>query len=160
MAENRFLVPQYIETEPKILGPITVRQFIIILVAGLIDFIIWKIFETRQQVVGLALIVMVSLILGIVAFARINGQGFHYFFLNLVRTFKRPSLKVWRKQIVKEVVKGDERAPDQAPPTKPMPPKSRLSDLALLVDTGGAYNVELNGEQNNKQQEPLDEMNI
>ncbi len=159
MAENRFLVPQYIETEPKILGPITVRQFIIILVAGLIDFIIWKIFETRQQVVGLALVVTISLIFGIVAFARINGQGFHYFFLNIIRTFKRPSLKVWRKQLAKEIIKGEEIDRGAGIPTKPMPPKSRLSDLALLVDTGGAYNIEFNGDQQ-PAQEPLDEMNI
>ena len=97
---NKFLVPQYIETEPKILGPITVRQFIIMLVMGLVDFILWQIFKGGNQIVGVVVIFLVSVVFVIFAFAKVNGQGFHYFFLNIVRTLKRPSLKSWRKAIL------------------------------------------------------------
>jgi hypothetical protein len=141
---DRFLVPQYIETEPKILGPVTVRQFIIMLVAGLLGFVVWQIFDTLNQIAGAVIIFIQTMIFILFAFAKVNGQGFHYFFLNIVRTLKRPGLKVWKKaEYVK--VREEEMEKRVEVGVKKIPPKSRLSDLALLVDTGGAYNVDMNG---------------
>ena len=39
---EKFLVPQYIDVEPKIMGPITGRQFIEMLIGGFLSFIIYK----------------------------------------------------------------------------------------------------------------------
>ena len=41
-----------------------------------------------------------------------------------------------------------------------MPPQSRLSDLSLLVDTGGAYNVDFAGEEVSQTEEGVEDMNI
>ena len=51
--QNRFLVPQYIDTEPKVIGAIAVRQFILLLVASMIAFMLWKIFENINQLAGI-----------------------------------------------------------------------------------------------------------
>jgi len=56
--ENRFMVPQYIETEPKILGPITIRQFVIILVAGIHGFAVFKIFEFINKKLGIVIVIV------------------------------------------------------------------------------------------------------
>ena len=40
--DQRFIVPQFIDAEDKILGPITVRQFIIMIVGGLLIFAAYK----------------------------------------------------------------------------------------------------------------------
>ena len=138
--ENRFLVPQHIETEPKILGPVTVRQFLEMLSISIVDFAIWKLMGPANEVGAIALIVTLTTIMGIIAFTTINGQGFHYFLLNIFRTLKRPRLKVWKKQVITYV---EEEMPHALPPTphKSLPGRSHLSDLTLLVDTGGAYSV-------------------
>ena len=39
---NQFVVPQFIDVEDKIIGPITTRQFIIMLAAILMDFVAFK----------------------------------------------------------------------------------------------------------------------
>jgi len=155
--ETRFLVPQYIETEAKVLGPITIRQFILILLGAMVDFVIWKIFETSNQALGLGIMLFQTLIWLVFAFTKINGQDFHYFFLNILRTIKRPKLKVWKKTIITALPKEDTPEETKIIPTKAMPPKSKLSDLSLMVDTGGAYNVNL---EKKNMIEGVDDMNI
>lgn len=165
--ENRFMVPQYIEVEAKILGPITVRQFIVMLVAAMNGFIVWKIFELRNQTLGLILTILIVMIYVVFAFAKVNGQNFHYFVLNIIRTFKRPQLKVWKKTNITALPKEPEPEPMEVIARKKLPTKARLSDLALLVDTGGAYNVDLEAKNGNgngngvkTQEKTIEEMNI
>jgi hypothetical protein len=43
---EKFIVPQFIDNEDKILGPLTVRQFLILLGAAVLLFILYKIFAT------------------------------------------------------------------------------------------------------------------
>jgi len=137
---NQFVVPQFIDVEDKILGPITVRQFVIMLVAGLLDFIFYKLFDF-----GLFLIVAIpfTLAAGAVAFIKINGQNFHLFLLNLFQTLRKPATRVWNKVLRASAVKEKMEAPPPPPPP-PAPKKEfigqgKLSELSLLVNTGGRY---------------------
>ena len=95
---EQFVVPQFIDVEDKIFGPITTRQFIILLTAGLLLFIIFKLAD-------IVLFIFLAVLLGglalVVAFVRINGQSFHYFLLNIVQTIRRPSRRLWYKSYTK-----------------------------------------------------------
>ena len=139
---NQFLVPQFIEVEPKIFGPITVRQFIIMIVAVVIIAIEYKLL-TFVTFIASGLVTFV--LFGVVAFVKINGQPFHYFLLNLIQTLKRPRLKIWRKEITLEEIKklltagaGTEIKPEVIP-RKKLFASSHLEELSLVVNTGGAY---------------------
>ncbi|MEK7102620.1 MAG: PrgI family protein, partial [Patescibacteria group bacterium] len=88
---QRYLVPQFIDAEDKILGPITVRQFLILVVAALFSFIIWKLADVALA--GILIFLLVGLAV-IFAFAKINGQVFHIFMLNFVRNKFRPGLRI------------------------------------------------------------------
>lgn len=140
---NQFVVPQFIANEDKILGPITVRQFIIILAGGLLDFIFYKLFDFT---LFLIVVIPFSLIVVVIAFVRINGQAFHLFLLNLFQTIRRARLRVWNKKPRESELR--EYIVKPAPPPPPPPPKkefigrSRLSELTLLVNTGGVYRPE------------------
>src|SRR3989338_4721011 len=92
---QQFVVPQFIDVEDKIIGPVTVRQFLILLVAGLIIFIAYRLADFTLFVIMLALIGGLSLV---VAFVKINGQTFHYFLLNIIQTTKKPSRRLWYKK--------------------------------------------------------------
>src|SRR3990167_10812319 len=88
-------VPQFIDNEDKIMGPITVRQFAIVFVDGLLIFAAYKIFPLTFFIpIGLGL----ALLGGIIGFLKINGQAFHFFILNLVSAMMHSSLMVWRKE--------------------------------------------------------------
>ncbi|MEK7097981.1 MAG: PrgI family protein, partial [Patescibacteria group bacterium] len=96
---DQFVVPQFIDVEDKIFGPVTTRQFVILLVAGLVLFVAYKLADLSLFIFFLATIGGSALIL---AFVKINGQSFHYFLLNLFQTLRRPSRRVWYKMNTKE----------------------------------------------------------
>jgi hypothetical protein len=79
----------------------------------------------------------------ILAFTTINGQPFHLFLLNIVSTFKKPKLRVWYKELdlseLREFIKKAPPPPPKVSLTKERPAGSRLSELALVVNTGGVY---------------------
>lgn len=137
------MVPQFIDVEDKILGPITVRQFIIILVGGGIDFVAYKLSDFT---LFLLQFVIVSLISFIVAFIKINGRPIHYFLLNVFQTVKRPKRRVWQKIFSTALLKSYLNIKEiRLPPTITTKNKvraSRLAEMSLIVDTGGVYQGE------------------
>lgn len=133
-------MPQFIEVEDKIFGPITTRQFIILLVAGLILFICFKLADTALFIFLAAFIGGLALVL---AFVKINGQPFHYFLLNIIQTMRRPSRRIWYKSFSKnelqESIKSGKVEVVEAAVVVPKMSYSRIRDLSLIVNTGGYY---------------------
>ena len=133
---QQFVVPQFIDVENKIIGPITVRQFITFLITFFIMFIEFRIF---QFWIAAVLAVVTFGFGGMFAFAKINGRAFHYFLLSLLQTFQRPRLQVWDKTTVVERTKKEKQIKREILPSKRPLTASRLAELSLIVDTGGAY---------------------
>lgn len=137
---NQFVVPQFLDVESKIIGPVTVRQFALIMGAGLVGAVFYKLFD-------FSLFLLLTIPLGIFtllfAFVRINGQGLHYVSLNFIQMLRRPSLRVWNKHRTDAELKAKilKKAPPPPPPsfTKPALSGSRLRDLSLVVNTGGVF---------------------
>lgn len=140
---EKFVVPQFIDNEDKILGPITVRQFLICLAATLIIFLLYRLFPLAYFIFGS---IVVAAIAGTFAFLKINGQPFHLFFVNFVQTSTRPKKRVWNKELDNAQLKALIAKPPEAQKiimaSKSRPESSRLRDLALTVNTGGVYNPE------------------
>ena len=137
---DQFTVPQFIDVEDKIFGPVTTRQFIIMLAGGLLIFLSYRYADFFLFVFLLILIGGFTLIL---AFVKINGQSFHYFLLNLVQTVRRPSRRVWNKIYtdteLKEIVALQEKPEEIEKPTVKRAAHTKIRDLSLLVNTGGYY---------------------
>ncbi|MCU0679784.1 MAG: PrgI family protein [Planctomycetes bacterium] len=142
---QQFTVPQFIDVESKILGPITTRQFLIFVVAAIIIGLSYKLFD-------FALFITISLpvfsLAGTLAFFKINGRPFHFFLLNLVQTFRRPPLRVWNHKLGisdNEEIKVTKYADKESFEAKELK-RSRLAELSLIVDTQGRYQGEDNGD--------------
>lgn len=137
----KFVVPQFIDIEPKIIGPITPRQFIILVVTGGLIFVAYKIFD-------FALFVLVAVLLfgigGTLAFLKVNGAPVYYFLLNLIQVKKRANIRIWKKEklVIKEAKLKERKKPPLVEKPRPSLSTSRLSQLSLLVDTGGMYRPE------------------
>jgi hypothetical protein len=139
---QQFVVPQFIDVEDKVIGPITVRQFIILLVGAGIVFIAYKLSSFAAFIVEF--IVIAVLTFG-VAFIKVNGKPIHYLLLNIIQTIRRPRIRVWNKQVTVSVTKAarDEDEEIAAPvASKNKVRASRLAELSLIVDTGGVYQGE------------------
>ncbi|HOY56312.1 MAG TPA: PrgI family protein [bacterium] len=142
---SRFVVPQFIEEENKIFLSVTTRQFLIVIIAVVVELIVFRI-STPAFIVSIFIFFAPALVL---AFVKINGQPFHLFLLNLIQSFKRPNLRVWNKNISLDELKFQlEREKNAHKKTiekqifKVKPTSSRLTELALIVDTGGMYKGE------------------
>lgn len=137
---DQFVVPQFIEVEDKIFGPITTRQFLILLVTGLILFIVFKLADTALFIFFAVLIGGLALIL---AFVKVNGQPFHYFILNIAQTVRRPSRRIWSRNLtkseLKEFIASEKFEVPEVIKEVPRMSYSRIRDLSLTVNTGGYY---------------------
>lgn len=138
---QQFTVPQFIDVENKIIGPLTVRQFLIVLTAGILSAISYRVFDFS---LFLTITIILLLLAVVFSFVKINGRPFHYFILNILQTLRRPGARVWSK--IDHPISETEKIPLPEVSAKPMPKelykKSRLSELALVVDTKGRYKGE------------------
>ena len=137
---DQFVVPQFIDVEDKIFGPITTRQFVILLSTGLVLFIAYKLADIALFIFFLATMGGFSLVL---AFAKINGQAFHFFLLNIFSTLRRPSRRLWykfySKQELNEYRKSGKVELVEKASELPHISYNRIRDLSLIVNTGGYY---------------------
>lgn len=137
---QQFTVPQFIDVEDKVIGPLSVRQFIIILVVFGFIGLSYKVFDFT---LFLTISVFLLLIGALFAFIKVNGAPFHYFLLNMLQTLLKPKLRLWGKL--------DQALAEASPPEMPVyqevaEPRrysmSHLNSLALIVDTKGYYSEE------------------
>ena len=90
----RFTLPQFIEHEPKIVGPLTFRQFVFIGMAGAICFILYF-------TVPFYIFLIACLILGggaiTLAFLKIGGRSLPAILGNFLKFSLSPKIFIWRK---------------------------------------------------------------
>lgn len=141
---QQFVVPQFIDVEDKIFGPLSVRQFVMMMGGALLLFL-------EYRLASFTLFVLEGLVtlgfVGIFAFAKVNGMPFHYFLINLIASVKRPRIRVWQAAIddadLREGMEQPVVVAKSAPAShRPALQRSRLTELTLVVDTGGAYTPE------------------
>lgn len=144
----QFIVPQFIDVEDKIIGPISVRQFILFLIGGgfgVIDYqLIYR--ATGSLILFLVFLLFIVVTTLVFAFLKINGQPFHTFLLNVFISLKNPHLRVWNKATDRiDYIRKPEKAgrPAVTYVKQPLTP-TKLTQLSLVVDTGGAYHEEEN----------------
>ena len=135
---QQFTVPQFIDVEDKIIGPITARQFVIFLAAAILMAIAYKIFDFTLFVTFSILVFLIAVLFG---FVKINGRPFHFFLLNIIQTWRRPNIRVWNNRSASVI--DEEKIPtlkfDSTKSSKEYYKKSRLAELTLVVDTEGEY---------------------
>ncbi len=137
---QQFTVPQFIDVEDKIFGPITVRQFVIILAGSLSLFVIFKFFSLLYlfTVGGFIFINMI-----LFAFFKVAGRPFHFFVLNFIQTILKASLRVWQNMpgsVVEEEIIAHKVETKRI--KKRQYTSSRLAELSLIVDTQGKFRHE------------------
>ncbi|MFA6017976.1 MAG: PrgI family protein [Patescibacteria group bacterium] len=138
---NQFVVPQFLDVESKIIGPVTARQFLIMLAVLVVEFLIYRIF---LNIIFVVLFGVPVLGIGLMfAFAKVNGQPFHFIVLNFIQTFQKPKLRIWDKTLSDADIRMFLQKVDEeiiTPPVRKAPlERSRLNELTLVVNTGGVY---------------------
>ena len=137
---QQFTVPQFIDVEDKVFGPITVRQFLIMLFCAVMSAIMYRLLDLLWFVLATFLIFAAGIV---VAFFRINGRPFHFFILNLFQTIFKPKVRLWNNQLGKNKLDltdvTERKAVVVKTQAKPRYGSSKLAEVSLVVDTGGMY---------------------
>ena len=141
---DKFIVPQFIDNEDQILGPITVRQFLLMLVGTFVIFIAYTLLHAVNIYLFIFVTAVIVAFVAVFGFVKINGQPFHIFFVNFLQTSLRPNLRVWDKRPIDAELRsymslGLITTLPKVSNIKARPESSRLRDLTLVVNTGGVY---------------------
>jgi len=90
----RYQIPQFIEIEDKIFGPLTLKQFLYLAGGGAITFILWSILPAFIALLLILPVVALSLAL---AFAKPNGRPFINTMEYAVKFFLSSKIYIWKK---------------------------------------------------------------
>lgn len=125
-----FQVPQFIEIEDKIFGPLTFKQFIYLAGGGGLAFLCYVFLPLILALIPIVAIVAFSLAL---AFYKINNRPFVSVIESGIKYIVGPKMYVWKKT----------QGGDKAPASGPIRPEvgamkkishKRLEDLAWSLD--------------------------
>lgn len=125
-----YQVPQFIGVEDKIIGPLTLKQFIY-LAGGVGLCVIF--FSYLPLVVALLLSAPVAAFVAALAFYRINGKPFIEMVEAGFNYYISAKLFLWKHQEPK-VVKEKPVGPDLRPRSTPKLTRGKLSELAWSLD--------------------------
>ena len=131
----RFQVPQFIEVEDKIFGPLTLKQFIYMAGGGGLSFIVYAFLDNL-----LLAFIPIAIIMGIssaLAFYKINNKPLILVVEAAFKYFMAKKLYIWKKEEKPTTIKSTETNKDIKNYASIMVPKisdSKLKDLTWSLD--------------------------
>lgn len=133
----QYQVPQFIDIEDRIIGPLTLKQFLYLAFAGAVLFVFFFLFKFFIWIIVSIPIVALALAL---AFLKINDRPFVYFLLAAIFYFIKPKLYVFGTiKVMPQTVTSPEKPPEssfaKATEDKKIT-RSKLKELALNLDLG------------------------
>ncbi|MDD5606039.1 MAG: PrgI family protein [Patescibacteria group bacterium] len=142
-------IPQNVTIEDKLVGPLTLKQFLYLLGGGAVIFIAYQ-YYTRAYlyfIEFLAITVVVGFFVLAMAFLKINGRPFGVFLLSLFKFVMAPRIRTWSKEPRRHVkairVRGEDiktTKEEIAERRSPGEFKTQIEKLANILDTGGKMN--------------------
>lgn len=94
----RFQVPQFVETEVKIIGPLTIKQFLWVAIGGVLVFLY---FHALRGVWFFVATIPTVVIAGALAFLKINGLTLIEYLASFFSFLTNPKKYVFTKDQVK-----------------------------------------------------------
>ena len=128
---RQFQVPQFIDVEDKIFGPLTWKQFAYLLVGGLITWLTYKVFP---KVVFMLIGMPIGGFALALAFYKPNNRPFILMVRNALKFFSGPRLYLWKKIKAKKIHKQEEITKETKILETPGLTESKLKELAWSLD--------------------------
>ena len=139
----QFQVPQFVDVEDKIIGPLTAKQFLMFVVNALIGA---AIYVAMPLPVFVALIIPITIFFLLLAFYKVNGRSFVWFLYAVLHYVLTGKLFLWERRgetpnirissitavetaLARRGVRSLERVGAAA--------ESRIQQLARILDTSG-----------------------
>jgi len=136
-------VPQFINIEDKVVGPLTARQTLYLMIGGAILIISFTVFEFVYFAFIFAIVAPIVLAF---AFWKPRGITVARWILNIINYFTTPHVYVWRKEPDIKLFKAKIQKKKIAVSQKETigvkrVPKSRIRELAWMLDTSTSVSL-------------------
>jgi hypothetical protein len=131
---QQFQVPQFIEHEARLIGPLSVKQTVVLGLLGAVLFIFWFLAE---KWLFFLLAFPFSLIALLIAFMKINGRPVLDFFTAFLSFFVSPQLFIWQKRELERASKRSKKGEVEVfkgPASETT--KQKIVELAKELDKG------------------------
>ncbi|MDQ5943313.1 MAG: hypothetical protein QG675_81 [Patescibacteria group bacterium] len=135
---GQYKVPQNVETEDKILGPLSVKQFIYVIIALMWAFLMWRLFSSYLIVALIAAFPVTGFFL-LLGFGQREGVPFEDYVVAFIRFLIVPRKRMWIKDDSKEVIVQDTEKPKDDINMGKNVSTGQLKKLANIIDTRGNY---------------------
>jgi hypothetical protein len=143
----RYEIPQFIDVESRILGPITFKQLIYFFAILGVLAIFWFVLKISYFLFLAVPIIIITLIF---AFAKVGGRSFFAYFSALIQYMVQPQTFVWKRQALEIEKKSAESlsyglnlSQTEAEPAKSQPKaqqnqellkEKRIKQIAQILD--------------------------
>ena len=127
----QFNVPQFIDIEDKIVGPLTAKQLGWLALGGLAALITWNLLDFGAFVIA---VIFIGMIFGGLAFYRPYGQPLVKFLTSSVFFVSRPKMYVWRRGTEKMRSEIRKKETVVKAPQKKTITSQKLQEISSLLD--------------------------
>lgn len=129
-----FQIPQFIEQKPKIVGPLTLGQFLYVLGAAGVSFISYQIFTIPIWIFISLVTLAMSLTL---AFVKVNGEPLSKIITYYFKFISTGKVYTWQRKAASQTLELDENAISNI--RKQMSIQEKLKSLSLKVTLGKIF---------------------
>ncbi|MDD5739153.1 MAG: PrgI family protein [Candidatus Peribacteraceae bacterium] len=133
-------IPQNVYIEDRIVGPVTLRQLIILMLSGGLSYVLWTSVKNQLGVASIPVTIVcwIPFMVGVVfAFVRIQGIGLMRFILLMAEKMEKPAVRLWSPRrgisINFQYFSGVEEKKKQI---VMQPHREKLEELSALLDQG------------------------
>ncbi len=133
---GQYKVPQDVETEDKILGPLSVKQFIYVIIGVLWAFLMWRLFSWFLPLAAILALPVTGFML-LLGFGQREGVPFEDYVVAFIRFLVLPRKLEWQKDDAKETITKDVAPQKTDEPSQKNVTKGQLKQLASIIDTRG-----------------------
>lgn len=144
----KYEVPQFIDVEDKVFGPLTIKQFLYLIGGAGLSYLFWVSFPIFFAV--LFILPVVALVLAL-AFYKINNRPFAQAIENGIQYFLSNKLYLWKKEPKQVAQKKEEVGLKSEPSYIPKLSESKLKDIAWGLDVHESLYSGTNEEQQKKE---------
>lgn len=129
----RYQVPQFIEIEDKIFGPLTIKQFIYLAGGAALSYLVYSATNAYLPLfLVIALIIPIAGFAVALAFYKVNSKPFINVVESAIKYYVGGKLYIWKKETKQVSTKEEATAQDAI--IVPRLADSKLKDLAWNLD--------------------------
>lgn len=137
MAIEPVKIPQNVYVEDRIIGPITLKQIMIVLGSSGLSYALWAM--TRSAGGVQSILAWIPTFIGVIfAFVKINGISLFRIVLLLIERIDKPARRVWmpRQGIYINIVTKKEPTKEDTKHARKTAQESQIEELSRVLDQG------------------------